>query len=251
MGRLTILACFVAATTAFPPAATAGPCPDLDLVLAVDVSASVDRREFRLQTHGIAHAFRDPSVRTAIRGVGGIAANVLFWGDPAYGVHEIGRLEIRTDQDAEALARQVETAPRLLTGNTGLGSAISASLDRLDTSQACGRRKVIDVSGDGRESLFRPATVAREAAAIPVEYARLRALQTGVTVNGLAILNDEADLADYYAQRVVVGPGSFVLTADGYDDFALAMTLKLLREIEPTIGALTPSSRLAELEITR
>jgi hypothetical protein len=251
MGRFPILAGVVAAAMAIPTAAAAGPCPELELVLAVDVSNSVDRREFRLQTHGIAHAFRDASVRSAIRGVGGISANVLFWGDPAYGVQEIGRTEIRDDRDAEAFARLVETAPRLLTGNTGLGAAISASLDRLDTPEACGRRKVVDVSGDGRESLFRPSTVTRETPVVPVELARLRALAAGVTVNGLAILNDEADLADYFAREVAVGPGSFVLTADGYDDFAAAMTLKLLREIEPTIGALDPVSRLADLEEAR
>ena len=105
-------------------------------------------------------------------------------------------------------------------------SAISAAaLRSIDANNIKGEREVVDVSGDGRESVAREFTVL-------VDQARAMALARGVIVNGLAIENEVGNLADYYRRNVQAGPESFVMAAKNYEDFAEAMRRKLLREIE-------------------
>jgi hypothetical protein len=98
-------------------------------------------------------------------------------------------------------------------------------LRSIETSGIAATRDVVDVSGDGRESVAREFTVL-------VDQARAMAISRGVVVNGLAIENEVGDLADYYRDNVQTGPESFVIAAKTYEDFAEAMRLKLLREIE-------------------
>jgi hypothetical protein len=241
--KVTLLLAVVGAAIAGPADATT--CPELDLVLAVDVSNSVDRREYRLQVGGIAAAFRDPDVQAAIAGVGGIGVSVVFWADAAYTVDFIDRRVVTGRDDAELFARTVGAAPRRQTGNTALGYGLWSALDRLDDPAVCGGRKVIDLSGDGRESLHRPASVGASSTPIRVNAARLRAERAGVTANGLAIVSDEPDLAAYYASTILTGPGAFVMEAAGYEDFADAMRKKLLREIQPAIGVLDDGATFA------
>ena len=95
-------------------------------------------------------------------------------------------------------------------------------------------RQIIDVSGDGRETTMREFR-------ITPRLARNMAAGRGITVDGLAILDDEPDLDTYYRHEVIGGPGAFVEIAGTIDDFARAMRVKLLREIEhrPVVGQLT------------
>ena len=200
---------------------------DLELVLAVDASGSVSDQEYELQLVGIARSFRDPAVRIAIRSgpEKAIAVNLLTWAEPQVPKDMTGWFVITSDADAESFARSVETFPRRQSGSTAIGEGIAAALRSIDANSIKGEREVVDVSGDGRESVAREFTVL-------VDQARAMALARGVIVNGLAIENEVGDLADYYRRNVQAGPESFVMAAKDYEDFAEAMRRKLLREIE-------------------
>jgi hypothetical protein len=200
---------------------------DLELVLAVDASGSVDDGEYALQLQGIAAAFRDPEVRKAVVSgrQGRIGVNLLTWAEHQVPKDSTGWFVLVTDDDSEAFARLVETLPRSQNGGTGLGEGIAAAVRAIAGNGLEGSRRVIDVSGDGKE------TPAREYVVL-LPQARAMANANGVTVNGLAIANEDPALLNYYRDSVRSGPGSFVMGAAGYADFAEAMRRKLLREID-------------------
>ncbi len=200
---------------------------DLELVLAVDASGSVDDREYALQLEGIARGFRDATVRRAIRSgpTKSIAVTLLVWAEPQIPKDTTGWFVITSDAEAEGFAATVAAFPRRQTGATAIGEGIAAALRAIDGNDVEAARAVVDVSGDGRESVAREFTVL-------VGQARAMALSRGVVINGLAIQNEVGDLADYYRRYVQAGPDSFVMAAKDYEDFAEAMRLKLLREIE-------------------
>ena len=206
---------------------TAGLAVDLALVLAVDASGSVDDSEFALQLAGIAAGIRDPKVRGAIKSgpEGRVALALLVWADHQAPKDRTDWFVLASDEEAENFARTVETFPRHQNGATGIGEGLAAALRAIDTSGFAAHRKVVDVSGDGRE------TPAREFVVL-LPQARAMAYAQGVTVNGLAITNEDPDLLSYYQNAVQAGPGSFTLPATGYEAFAEAMRRKLLREIE-------------------
>jgi hypothetical protein len=210
-----------------PQAAAAEDLVDLELALAVDASGSVDDDEFRLQLEGIAQGFRDQEVQKAI-GTGRlkrIAVTLIVWAEPQTPKDTTGWFILEGGADAERFAAVVEGFPRNQTGATAIGEGIAASLRSLETNGIAAERSVVDVSGDGKESVAREFTVL-------VDQARGMALARGVVVNGLAITNEMGDLEEYYRENVQAGPGSFVMAARNYDDFAEAMRRKLLREIE-------------------
>jgi hypothetical protein len=200
---------------------------DLELVLAVDASGSVDDSEFALQLGGIAQGFRDPAVQDAVsRGAEGrIAVNLIAWAEHGVPKSETGWHQISDRSSAEQFAATVERFSRDQNGATGLGEGIAAAVRSINQNGLEAPRRVIDVSGDGRE------TPAREYVVL-LPQARAMALAHGIVVNGLAISNAEEDLAAYYRSDLQAGPGSFVMEARDYADFAAAMRRKLLREIE-------------------
>jgi hypothetical protein len=200
---------------------------DLELVFAADASGSVNDDEYTLQLIGIARAFRDPVVRKAIRSgpAKSIAVNLLVWAEPQVPKDMTGWFIIASDEDAERFASAVEHFPRRQTGSTAIGEGIAAALRSIEANGITGAREVVDVSGDGRESVAREFTVL-------VDQARIMAMARGVVINGLAIQNEVSDLADYYRRNVQAGPESFVMAAKDYEDFAEAMRRKLLRELE-------------------
>ena len=216
---------------------------DLELVLAVDASGSVDAREFDLQLNGIAAAFRDAEVHEAIAAGrrGRIAVALMIWG-------EAGAKKVATDWSvidgpraaddfvAIVLALGERRGSFLGKSGTGIGAAIAHSLQMLRGNGITGDRQVIDVSGDGRE------TPLRFGEGIDLFEALRRARRAEVTVNGLAILSDVRTLDLYYQRRVISGPGSFVIAAANYDDFARAIRQKLLREIPASIIGSAPGN---------
>lgn len=204
-----------------------GKTADLELVLAVDASGSVDDREYALQLKGIAQGFRDAAVRQAISAgpLKRIAVNLLVWAEPQVPKDSTGWFVIASAEEAERFATTVEAFPRRQTGSTAIGEGIAAALRAIDGNGIEAARAVVDVSGDGRESSAREYTVL-------VDQARAMAISRGVVINGLAIQNEVGDLADYYRRYVQAGPDSFVLAVKDYESFAAAMRLKLLREIE-------------------
>ena len=200
---------------------------DLELVLAVDGSASVDYGEYRLQVEGIAAAFRDPAVIKAIQsgGIGRIAVAVMVWSHGGSAKDVIGWRVIADDASARRFADVIEGRPRLtVPSSTGIAAAIRRAAELLDRNDIKGARRVIDVSGDGRDTLDMGGApyLIRE---------RDAAVTKGIVINGLAILTDDPVLLEYYRRRVIGGSEAFALAADDFHDFARAIKRKLLREI--------------------
>lgn len=197
----------------------------VELVLALDTSASVDGEEFRLQLEGITAALRDPEVLKLIENLkpGGAAISVLQWGGPGDTHVVIPFLQIRSARDAKALSYLVSRVQRWeWASETSIASAISDSTALLDANDFDGIRRVIDVSGDGQHNGIDDLMQARKQAHL-----------SGIDVNGLAIEADDAALSRYYRENVIVGPNAFVETARDFSDVARAMKEKLLRELRP------------------
>ncbi len=206
-----------------PTAALAQDWVDLELVLAVDVSSSVSEDEYALQMRGLAEALRHPDVVDAVHAAGGsgVAVSIIQWSDKGEQALAVDWTIIRDAESAAALAKRVQRTPRrIVGGQTAIGGALRAALDHLDDNDIEGLRRVIDVSGDGRANSG-------------VEPMRMRdeAIAAGVTVNGLAILNEEPFVDGYYLHSVIGGTGAFLMIAEDYEDFAAAMLEKLVREI--------------------
>ena len=213
---------------AVPAGALRAEDADLELVFAVDASGSVDPAEYRLQLAGIAAALTDAEVLQAIsRGkTGRIAVNLLVWAQSNYPKDETGWFVISTPAEAARFASLVADFRRGQSGGTGLGDGIAKSVTSIVENGIAATRMVIDVSGDGPETPPRDHTVL-------LPQSRMMANYHGITVNGLAILNDDPTLDNYYRTQVITGPGSFVEVARDYADFARAMKKKLLREVQP------------------
>ncbi len=212
--------------------AVAGSAPaeeavDLELVLAIDASGSVDPDEWALQMQGYAAAFRDTRVQAALSSgpVGRIGVAVVVWADATVPKWESAWFVLATPADAERFAAYMAGLERGAIGGTGIGAGIAAAIRKLDRNGLSAPRQVVDVSGDGRE------TPAREFVVL-VHWARQMAEARGVTVNGLVILNEEPDLAAWYRDHVIAGPDAFVVAAADYEDFRHAIVRKLIREIE-------------------
>ena len=196
---------------------------DLELVLAVDASSSVSAEEFALQIQGLARAFRDPRVLQAIRASGdlGLAVALVQWSDNRKQFLAVDWTLVTGAEGAGAFAEEIAGTPRfLIGGGTAIGGALKFAMRLLDGNDFQGRRRVIDVSGDGRANQgAHPAKV------------RDKAVALGITINGLAILNEDLAVADYYRAHVIGGTGAFIMTANDYESYALAILIKLVREI--------------------
>jgi hypothetical protein len=207
-------------------AATVGPARaddvDLALVLAVDVSSSVDGDRYELQRRGYAEAFRDPAVISAVRNGahGAIAVTLIEWAGPGDQRSVIDWTVVRDEVSARRFGSALAEAPRVLTGTTAVGEAINAAVAALAACGCRADRRVVDVSGDGANNSGRRAEIARDAA-----------VAAGITINGLPILGNEPGVDDYYRANVVGGAGSFLIVANGFESFAGAILDKLLREI--------------------
>jgi hypothetical protein len=204
-------------------AALAQSSVDLELVLAVDVSGSVNQTRFELQKQGYVAAFRNPRVLGAIRSgpAQAIAVTMVQWTGPDLQIQVIPWTVIRDRRSAEDFAGTIDSAPRqLFSGGTSISGAIDYSLTLFAESGFRGSRRVIDVSGDGSNNRGRPAHLARDDAA-----------RAGVGVNGLPILALEPNLDRYYYDNVIGGPGAFMVPAESYEAFAAAILKKLITEI--------------------
>jgi hypothetical protein len=218
---------------ALPLAAAADEPADLELVLAVDASSSINRSEFNQQMVGLAEAFRHPRVQQAIDGAGpfGVAVLLLQWADSRHQEVSIDWVLVHSAQDCEALAQLIDQTPRqVVGGGTAIGGALAFSMAELEANRYQGARQVIDVSGDGRANQGEIPSLVRD-----------RAVAAGITVNGLAILNEDPALNVYYTQHVIGGPNAFVLTAPDYEAFRDAMIEKLVKEITGAPVAAAPA----------
>ncbi len=233
--------------------AVAGPAPgaelptDLELVLAVDISNSIDEKEARLQREGYRAALVHPRVIGAIRSgpLGRIAVTYIEWADTDYQSTVVDWTLIEDMTSARAFAARLATAPRRSANWTSIGAAIEYAVKQFDANGYKGTRRVIDVSGDSANN-----------SGPPVRAARDKAVAAGITINGLPLVRDrltrfgwppEADVDVYYERHVIGGPGAFVIVAEDRGAFASAIQGKLIREIAGT----TPPGVLAAARRTR
>jgi hypothetical protein len=228
-GMRVVLAAIAALAVAAPARAE---YVDLELVLAVDCSSSVAFDEYALQMAGFAAAFRNPLLLKALESVGqgGIAVAMVQWSDATRQFVALGWTKIDDAASAVAYADLIETTPRFVEGGgTSISGAIDFSSALFQANDYDGRRHAIDVSGDGRNNHGRWGFAARD-----------EALARGITINGLAILNEEPGVDLHYSKYVIGGTNAFLTTADDYTDFADSMLLKLVREISGDILAGLP-----------
>ena len=196
---------------------------DLELVLGIDCSYSVDANEFALQRLGLGHAFRSPEVVAAIaQGPRkAIAVTVVLWSSATSQVVAIPWTRVDDAASAAALAARLEGTPRLTDeGATSISAMIRFGLTLFGASPLQGERRTIDIASDGRNN-----------SGGRVRVMRALAQAEGVTVNGLAILNEEPTLNYYFENQVITGPNAFVIKADDYSQFEAAIKRKLIREI--------------------
>jgi hypothetical protein len=205
----------------------------LALALAVDVSRSIDVQDYAIQTDGLSAALSDRDVRAAIFGPEGqVALAIYYWSGRGYQDLVQPWVILDSPEALDAAIWAVRRTPRPAAPlATALGDALSYGLDLMGDAPDCGRR-VLDVAGDGRNN-----------DGISVARTYEREDFTGITVNGLAVGEHEADIAAYYASELIRGPGAFVEVAPRQSDYPAAIRRKLLRELEdPMIGALATAA---------
>ena len=197
----------------------------IELVLALDASASVDKQEFALQVEGLAAAFRDPDVQRAVEDLQplGVAIAVVQWGGPGDTHIVLPFTQLNSGRDAKAFAFRMGLIYRFMWASvTSIATGITDSAALIENNEFDGQRKVIDVSGDGEDN-----------GTPDLEAARQQAHAQGIIINGLPIMADSPGLADYYKKHVIIGPESFVEPARDFDDYARAIRAKLLKELRP------------------
>ncbi len=203
---------------------------DVLLVLAVDVSRSIDEDEAKLQREGYRAAMTDNRVLSAVRSgtLGAIGVLYLEWASADYQRIVIPWSRIDGPGTANRWADQLAAAPRVSMNWTSIFGAIEASMRALNDAPYEGTRKVIDISGDGVNNSGGPVTLMRDLA-----------VDSGITINGLPILNDRSPfgrpqnmaLDQYYQDFVIGGAGSFMIAAEDFSAFQGAVLRKLIREI--------------------
>lgn len=213
---------------------------DLLLVLAFDCSYSVDASEFALQRDGMASAFRHPEVLEAIANGpnGRIAVAVVQWSSWESQVLAVPWTLVGDEASAAALSGRIAGMTRQTSdGATSISGALYYSAQLFAASPFLGFRKTVDVSGDGRNNNGPPLPTARDLT-----------VAQGITVNGLAILNEVPTLHFYYQQQLAGGGGSFVEVANDYADYPEAIRRKLIREISlMPLAGLPPGAPGAQL----
>jgi hypothetical protein len=203
---------------------------DLALVLAVDVSRSIDSEEFDLQKRGYAMALTDPRIMNAVRSGPNrsIAVAYVEWSDVASQQTVVDWSVIADEESAQVFASTMLAAPRSFWDRTSISGAIDYSAKLFGTNRFVADRRVIDVSGDGVNNSGRPSALARD-----------EAVSQGITINGLVIINDrrfpgqppQPALDEFYMENVIGGLNAFVIVSNSFGDFATAVLSKLIKEI--------------------
>ena len=227
--RSLVIAALIALGLAAPARAAAPEPVDVELILAVDVSRSIDPQEQELQFRGYAAAFRDPKTIEGIRGgpVGAIAVMLFTWSDHHVQETLVPWTLIHDEASARAFADAIDAAPKRVWLYTSISGAIEYGVRQFGQAFE-GTRRVMDISGDGANNSGPPVSEARDAA-----------IAQGVTINGLAIIDanpgpwaqHQPPLDAYYQEEVIGGAGCFLVVADGFDAFETAVKRKLIREI--------------------
>lgn len=216
------------------PAHAAPPPVDVALVLVTDVSRSIDDGEYDLEKHGYAAAFTDQRVINAVTGgiIGAIAVSYVEFAGDGQAKTVLDWTTIHDAASAHGFADRLLAAPRSFWGRTAISGGIDHAMQMFAEAPVTPTHRMIDVCGDGTNNAGRDITAARD-----------DAVAAGVTINGLAIINERpvywafahvqppGGLDNYYRQNVTGGPGSFVLVVHDFASFQEAMTRKLVSEI--------------------
>ncbi len=232
--RQTLLMLIAAAAIAAPVAASAAEKVDLMLVLAADVSRSVDATKFQLQRDGYAAAVSDPRVLDAIRTgrYGRIGMTFIEWSGIGSQRVLIDWTTIGDAEAAKGFGDRLIEAPRSFADRTSISGAIAFAMAQFARAPYDNARRTIDISGDGTNNSGPEVTQARD-----------EAVAQGVTINGLVIFsetplswnpdhtNPPGGLDQYYRNNVIGGPGAFVLAAQNFNSFGEAIIRKLIAEV--------------------
>ncbi|MGN7292683.1 DUF1194 domain-containing protein [Rhizobium sp. SAFR-030] len=224
--------------TAVPAAATAAGEVDVELVLAVDTSRSMDYEEMRVQREGYIGALQHQDFINAVRNglTGRIAITYFEWAGEVDASSVIDWQIIETADDAKAFADKLAARSIVTQRRTSISAAIGFGARTITENGYDGMRRVIDVSGDGPNNI-----------GDPVEPARDKALEAGIIINGLALMlrpsGTSSGLDNYYGDCVIGGPGSFVLPVHNIEDFAVAIRRKLVLEV----SGLTPDAKVQRI----
>jgi hypothetical protein len=242
--RLMSVAAAAFVVLAMAPRIARAQTVDAEIALAADVSRSIDDDEFQLQRRGYAQAITSPQFLQAVQSGahGAVALCFIEWAGPDQQAVVEKWMVIRDGEGAAEFAKILLDAPRSFAGRTAIGDGIDFAVAQLAASGVTAARRVIDVSGDGNNNSGRLVTDARD-----------DAVKKGITINGLAIINEKTGgvegtflyahthppggLPNYYRDNVIGGPGAFVLHVVNFDTFAEAMTNKLLAEISQAVPA--------------
>ncbi len=230
----TLLLLILTGVAAVPAAAAAAEQVDLLLVLAADVSRSVDNAKFQLQREGYAAAISDPRVLDAIRSGrnGRVGLTFVEWSGAGSQRVLIDWTTIGDAETARGFGDRLLEAPRSFADRTSISGAIEFAMGQLARAPYESARRTIDVSGDGTNNAGRDVTLARD-----------EAVAQGVTINGLVILsetplawnpdhtNPPGGLQNYYRNNVIGGPGAFVLVAENFNSFGQAIVKKMIAEV--------------------
>jgi hypothetical protein len=211
----------------FSASAHAGAAPadepvDTALVLAVDVSLSVDGGRYALQRDGTAAAIASPEFAQAVATGphAAVAVTVMEFSDPDRQIQVMPWTRIASAADAQAFAAKLHQVQRSSSGLTGIANALLTADEMFGESPWAATRRVVDVSGDGMSNI-----------GPPIDEVRDKLVADGITINGLPILTEEPWLETYYTLYLIGGPGAFVIVARDLDSFADAMRRKLVAEV--------------------
>lgn len=220
---------------------------DVELVFLSDASLSIDDAEIRFQRQGYADALVHPDILAAIKrgAIGRIAVTFIEWADATTQDVVVAWRVIEDEDSAAGFGNALMAAPRRAYGTNAIGAAIAAGQRAIETNAYDGLRKVIDFSGDSANNWD----------GLSIEEARANALAAGITINGLPVEcpGDECsgspvgyDLEKAFKERIIGGPGSFVVVADKDTRFAEAVRRKLILELAaPALPAMTRGAALA------
>lgn len=224
---------FFALTLFCAPPLAAEPV-DLELVLAADGSGSIDDDELRLQREGYAAAIANPKILDAIRGGfhQKIAIAYVEWGAPWSQHTIVDWTVIDGPASAQAFGKQLLTAPRMAESYNSISEAIIYSTNLIENNVYKGRRKIIDISGDGPQMNGRP-----------LPEAKALALLAGITINALVVYKPGGlrsgpygePLIEHYQKDVIGGRGAFAHVAEGREQFAPAILKKMILEIAEAV----------------
>ncbi|WP_375459650.1 DUF1194 domain-containing protein [uncultured Enterovirga sp.] len=226
--RRIMLAAIVLLGWAQSPVARAETEVDLALVIAVDISFSMDPEEQALQREGFIQAFRSPAVHDAIRRgmIGRIGVTYVEWAGASDQRVVLPWAIVDGPDSAAAFAAELSLKPTRRASRTSISGAIDFARQQLAQSDLAPTRKVIDVSGDGPNNQGRAVTLARD-----------EAIESGITINGLPVMVkdpgyfDITDLDLYFRECVIGGPGAFMVPVRSREQFVEAVKTKIIMEV--------------------